>query len=59
VGWEGGGGAPLRSPSRPKTSFCFGPKVKVIFWGSPCTAFPKVSQTANEYASVVLNHHPV
>jgi hypothetical protein len=34
-------------------------KINFIFLGSPCTLFPKVSQTANESASVVLKHHPV
>jgi hypothetical protein len=34
-------------------------EIKNIFLGSPCTIFPKVSQTANKSASVVLKHHPV
>jgi hypothetical protein len=29
-------------------------KIKIIFLGSPCTIFPKASQTANKSASVVL-----
>jgi hypothetical protein len=33
-------------------------KIKINL-GSPCTIFPKVSQTANKSASVVLKHHPV
>ena len=33
---------------------------KHFFFGfAVCTLFPKVSQTANESASVVLKHHPV
>jgi hypothetical protein len=48
---------PIGRPARKATADFS--KIKIIFWGSPCTKFPKVSQTTNESASVVVKHHPV
>ena len=48
---------PIGRPARKATADFS--KIKIIFLGSPCTIFPKVSQTTNESASVVVKHHPV
>jgi hypothetical protein len=48
---------PIGRPARKATADFS--KIKILFLGSPCTIFPKVSQTANESSSVVLKHHPV
>jgi hypothetical protein len=48
---------PIGRPARKATADFS--KITIIFLGSPCTIFPKVSQTANKSASVVLKHHPV
>ena len=48
---------PIGRPARKATADFS--KIKILFLGSPCTIFPKVSQTANKSASVVLKHHPV